>query len=112
MTKSAHYRTAFSAPVDIIFMTTDALFVKRRQQRDRYFFCQFFFVACSALAPFTFVSVVEDVEIMVAHPASKNGFVQVMIKPYRVFMEFAELSAFKVHNTFLDLFILGPCRGF
>jgi hypothetical protein len=111
MTKTAHYRTTFTAPVDIIFMTTDTFFVKGRQQWNRDFLCQPFFVACGALTPFAFVSVVIDVKIMVAHPASKDGFVQIMIKPYRMFMVFTELSAFNVHNTFLDLFIFGPCCG-
>ena len=80
MTKPAHQGTAFTVPSDIIFMTPDTLFVKCRQQRNRDFLCQSFFVACGALAPFTLVSVVEDIEIMVAHPASKDGFVQIMVK--------------------------------
>ena len=112
MTKSAHYGTAFSAPVDIIFMAADTLFVKSRQKRNRDFFCQPFFVACGALTPFALISVVIDVKIMVAHPASKDGFVQIVVKPYRMFMVLAELSAFNVHNTFLDLFILGPRCGY
>ena len=94
MAKPAHYWTAFSAPVDIIFMTTDTLFVKRRQQRNRDFLCQLFFMACGALAPFALISVVEDIEIMVAHPASKNNFMQIVVKPHRMFMVFAEFLAF------------------
>ena len=74
MTKPAHYGTTFSAPIDIIFMTPDTLFMKRRQKGNRDFLCQLFFVACGALAPFALISVVEDIEIMVAHPASKNNF--------------------------------------
>jgi hypothetical protein len=111
MAKPAHYGTAFTVPSDIIFMTPDTLFMKCRQQRNRDFLCQSFFVACGALAPFTLVSVVEDIEIMVAHPASKSNFMQIVVKPHRMFMVFAECLAFNVHNTFLDLFILGPCRG-
>ena len=80
MTKPAHQRTAFSAPVDIIFMTSDTLFVKRRQQRNRDFLCQLFFVTSGALAPFAHISVVEDIKIMVADPASKDGFVQIVVK--------------------------------
>ena len=82
MTKPAHQGTAFTVPSDIIFMTPDTLFVKGRQQRNRDFICQPFFVACGALAPFALISVVEDIEIMVAHPASKDGFVQIMVKSH------------------------------
>jgi len=74
MTKPAHYGTAFSAPVDIVFMTPDTLFVKGRQKGNRDFLCQPFFVACGALASFALISVVEDIEIMVADPAPKDGF--------------------------------------
>ena len=111
MTKPAHQGTAFTVPSDIIFMTPDTLFVKCRQQRNRDFLCQLFFMACGAFAPFALVSVVEDIEIMVAHPASKNNFMQIVVKPHGMFMVFAELLAFNVHDAFLDLFILGPCRG-
>ena len=94
MTESAHYGTAFTAPVDIIFMTPDTLFVKCRQQRNRDFICQPFFVACGALAPFAHISVVEDIEIMVAHPASEDVFVQIVVKPNGMFMALAKLLAF------------------
>ena len=70
-----------------------------------------FFVACGALTPFTLISVVEDIEIMVTDPAPEDVFVQIVVKPNGMFMVLAELSAFNVHNTFLDLFILRPCRG-
>ena len=108
MTKPTHYGTTFTAPVYIIFMTSDTLFVKCRQQGYRDFICQPFFVACGALAPFAHISVVEDIEIMVAHPASKDGFMQIVVKPHGMFMVFTECLAFNVHDTFLDLFILGP----
>jgi len=109
MAKPAHQGTAFTPPDNIIFMTPDTLFVKCRQQRNRDFLCQSFFVACGALAPFALVSVVEDIEIMVAHPASKNNFMQRVVKPHGMFMVFAELLAFNVHDAFLDFFFLGPC---
>jgi hypothetical protein len=89
-------------------MTTDTLFVKSRQQRNRDFLCQLFFMACSALTPFALISVVENVEIMVTDPALKDGFMQIMIKPYGMFMFFAEFLAFKIHDSFIGFFILGP----
>jgi len=91
-------------------MTPDTLFVKCRQQRNRDFLCQPFFVACGALAPFALISVVEDIKIMMTNPASKNGFVQIMIKPHGMLVALAEFLAFYIHNPFLDLFILGPCH--
>ena len=94
MTKPTHYGTAFTAPVDIIFMTPDTLFVKCRQQRNRNFICQLFFMACGALASFSLISVGEDIEIMVAHPASKDGFVQIVVKPNGMFMALAKFLAF------------------
>mgnify|MGYP006889794974 FL=1 len=75
MTKPAHYGTAFPAPVDIILMTTDALFVKRRQQRNRYLLCQFFFVTSGTFAPFALIPVGKHIKIMVADPASEDIFV-------------------------------------
>ena len=110
MTKSAHQRTAFATPVDIIFMTSDTLFVKGRQQRDRDLLCQLFFVASGALAPLAHISVVEDIKIMVADPASKDALVYIMVKPHGRFMALAKFLAFKIHDPFIGLFILGPCR--
>jgi len=75
-------------------MTPDTLFVKCRQQRNRDFLCQPFFVACGALAPFALISVVINVEIMVAHPASKDGFVQIVVKSNGMFMALAKFLAF------------------
>lgn len=94
MTEPAHYWTAFTVPVYIIFMTSDTLFVKCRQQRNRDFVCQPFFVACGALAPFAFIPVVEHIEIMVADPASEDGFVQIVVKPNGMFMVLAKFLAF------------------
>ncbi len=94
MAKPTHYGTAFTAPVDIIFMTPDTLFVKCRQQRNRDFLCQLFFVACGALASFALIPVGKDIEIMVAHPASKDGFVQIVVKPNGMFMALAKFLAF------------------
>jgi hypothetical protein len=108
MAKSAHYGTAFSAPVDIIFMTSDTLFVKRRQQRDRYFLCQLFFVASGTLAPLALISVGKNIEIMVADPASKDGFVQIMVESHGMFMMPAEFLALKIHDACIGEFILGP----
>ena len=99
MTKPAHYGTAFPAPVDIILMTTDALFVKRRQQRNRYLLCQLLFVTSGTFAPFALIPVGKDIKIMVADPASKDGFMQIMIKPYGMLMMPAEFFAFKIHNS-------------
>jgi len=75
-------------------MTSDTLFVKCRQQRNRDFVCQPFFVACGALAPFAFIPVVEHIEIMVADPASEDGFVQIVVKPNGMFMVLAKFLAF------------------
>ena len=94
MTKPAHYGTAFAAPVDIIFMTPDTLFVKCRQKGNRDFLCQLFFMACGALAPFAFISVVEHIEIMVAYPASKDGLMQIVVKPNGMFMALTKFLAF------------------
>jgi hypothetical protein len=110
MANSAHYGTTFSAPVDIIFMTSDTLFMKRRQQGDRYFFCQFFFVTPGTFAPLATVSVAENIEIMVADPASKDGFVQIMVELHRMFMMPAKFPAFKVHDACIGEFILGPSQ--
>lgn len=111
MTIATHYGTTFAAPVDIVFMTPDTLFVKCRQKGNRDFLCQPFFVACGALASFALISVVEDIKIMVAHPASKDGFVQIVVKPNGMFMALAKFLAFKIHDSFIGFFILGPCRG-
>ena len=75
MTKPAHYGAAFSTPLDIILMTTDALFVKRCQQRNRYLLCQLLFVTSGTLAPFALIPVGKDIKIMMADPAPKIGFV-------------------------------------
>jgi hypothetical protein len=91
-------------------MTSDTLFVKRCQKGNRDFLCQPFFVACGALAPFAFIPVVEHIEIMVTHPASKDGFVQIVVKPHGMFMALTKFLAFKVHDPFIGLFILGPCQ--
>jgi len=75
MAKPAHYGTAFSAPVNIILMTTDAFFVKRRQQRNRYLLCQLLLVTSGALAPFALISVGKNIKIVVADPAPEDIFV-------------------------------------
>ena len=75
MAKSAHYGTTFPAPVNIILMTTDALFVKCGQQRNRYLLCQLLFVTSGTLAPFALISVGKNIKIMVADPAPEDIFV-------------------------------------
>jgi len=93
-------------------MATDALFMERRQKGDRDFRCQLFFVAPGTFAPLVLISVGEDIEIMVANPALKNGFVYIMVKPHGTFMVFAKFLAFKIHDSFIGFFILGPCSGY
>ncbi len=110
MTKSAHYGAAFSSPFDIILMTPDAFFVKRRQQGNRNFLCQLSFVASGTLAPFAFIPVGKYIKIMMADPASNDGFVQIMIKPHGILMMPAKFPAFEIHNPFIGFFILGPCQ--
>jgi len=56
-------------------MTTDALFMKRRQEGNRDLIGQLFFVASGTLTPFALIPVVKDIKIMVADPASNGGFV-------------------------------------
>jgi hypothetical protein len=51
-------------------------------------------VARSTLASFAFISVVEDIKIMVAHPASKDSLVQIVVKPNGMFMALAKFLAF------------------
>jgi hypothetical protein len=108
MTKPAHDGTAFSTPFNIILMTPDALFVKRRQQGNRNFLCQPFFVASGTFASFAFIPVVKDIKIMMANPASNDDFVFIMIKLYGMLIMFTEFSAFKIHDPCIGFFILGP----
>jgi hypothetical protein len=91
-------------------MTPDALFVKRRQQRNRNFLCHLFFVASGALTSFAVIPVGKDIKIMMAHPASNGGFVQIMIKSHGMLMAPAEFSAFEIHNSCIGFRILGPSR--
>jgi len=99
MAKPAHDGTAFSAPFDIILMTPDTLFVKRRQQGNRNFLCHLFFVASGALAPFTLIPVGKNIKIVMADPASNGAFVQIMIKPHGRLMTPAEFPAFEIHDA-------------
>ncbi len=113
MTKSAHDGTAFATPLDIILMAPDASFVERRQQRNRNLFGQFFFMASRTLTAFAIIPVRIDIKIMMADPAPKIGFVQIMVKPHGMLMKPAEFSAFEIHDSCTGLFILGPrhwCR--
>jgi len=94
MAKPAHHGTAFTAPDNIIFMASDTFFMKSCQQGDRYFFSKMFFVAPGTFTSFAVVSVGENIEIMVANPAAEFIFVQIVVKPYKVFMTFSEFPAF------------------
>ena len=80
------------------------------QQGYRNVFIEFFFMAAGALAPFTKVPVREDIEIVVADPATNEGFMQIVVKPYRRLEVFLKSQAFQVHDSLLDIF-LGPCHG-
>jgi hypothetical protein len=51
-------------------------------------------MAAGTFAPFTLTSVREYIEIVVANPAANNDFVQIVVKPYRMLMVFAEFPAF------------------
>jgi hypothetical protein len=51
-------------------------------------------VASGTLAPFALISVGKDIKVMVAHPASKDGFVQIVVKPNGMFMALAEFPTF------------------
>jgi hypothetical protein len=110
MTKPAHQGTAFTAPINIIFMTSDTLFMKSRQKGNRDLFCHLFFVTSGTLAPFALISVGEDIKIMVTNPASYNGFVYIMVKPHWTLKVFAKFLAFKIHDSFIGFFILRPCH--
>jgi len=108
MTIPTHDGTAFTAPVDIILMTPDALFMKRRQKGDRDFAGQLFFVASGTLASLAFIPVGKNIEIMVANPALENDFMQIMVEYHRAFTVSAEFLAFKVHDSFIGFLFLGP----
>jgi hypothetical protein len=51
-------------------------------------------MAAGTFAPFTLIPVGEYIEIVVANPTANNGFVQIVVKPYRMLMVFAEFPAF------------------
>jgi len=89
-------------------MTPDALFMKRSQKGNRDFLCQLFFVASGTLAPLALIPVGKNIEIMVADPASNDGFVQIMVKYYRALMVPAKFLAFKIHDSFIGFLFLGP----
>jgi hypothetical protein len=89
-------------------MTAPAFLMKGHQQGHWNVFVEFLFVTGGALAAFTEVSVGENIKIMMADPATQNGFVQIVIKPHRRLKMFFEPFAFQVHDPFLGFF-LGPC---
>jgi hypothetical protein len=51
-------------------------------------------MAAGTFAPFTLIPVGEYIEIMVADPAPNNGFVQIVVKFYRMLIELSKLPAF------------------
>ena len=75
-------------------MTAPAFLMKGHQQGDWNIFVEFLFVTGRALAALTEVSVGEDIKIMMADPATKNGFVQIVIKPHLRLKVFAKTFAF------------------
>ena len=85
--------------------------MKGRQQGYRNILVEFLLMAGGALTAFAEIPVGEHIKVMVAHPATQNGFVQIVVKPDRRLIVPAESFAFQVHNPFLDLFFLGPCLG-
>ena len=89
-------------------MTASAHLMIGHQQGYWNFLVESLFVAGGALAAFTEVSVGKDIKIMMTDPATKNGFVQIVIKPHRRLKMFFKPFAFQVHDPFLDFF-LGPC---
>jgi len=90
-------------------MTAPAFLMKGHQQGHWNIFVEFLFVTGRALAAFTEVSVVEDIKIMMADPATKNGLVQIVIKSHRRLKVFTKTFAFQVHDPFLDFIFLRPC---
>ncbi len=90
-------------------MTAPAFLMKGHQQGYWNIFVEFLFVTGGALAAFTEVSVGEDIKIMMADPATKNGLVQIVIKPHRRLKVFTKTFAFQVHDPFLGFFFLRPC---
>jgi hypothetical protein len=51
-------------------------------------------MASGALTAFAEISVGEDIKVMMTHPATQNGFVQIVVKSYRRLIVPAEPSAF------------------
>ena len=45
---------------------------------------------------------------MMANPAPKIGFMQIMVKLHGMLMQPAEFSAFEIHDSCTGCFILGP----
>jgi len=90
-------------------MTAPAFLMKGHQQGYWNIFVEFLFVTGGALAAFTEVSVGEDIKIMMADSAAKNGLVQIVIKPHFRLKVFTKTFAFQVHDSFLGFFFLRPC---
>ena len=110
MAYAAHYRTAAATPIQIILMTAPALLVIGHQQRHRNILFERLLVATGALAAFTEVSVGEYIKIVVAHPATQDRFMQVVVKLHRRLIVLTKPLAFQVHDAGLPGFF-GPCMG-
>jgi hypothetical protein len=91
-------------------MTAPAQLMKGHQQGHWEIFVEFLLVTGGTLAAFTEVPVVKHIKIMVTHPATKNGFVQIVVKSNLRLIVLTESFAFQVHDPFLR-FLLGPCQG-
>lgn len=106
MAQSAHDGAAFTAPPDVVFMTSDALFVKGRQQGHRNFTVELFLVAPGAFAALAVIVIGKNVEIVMTDAAAEFIFVEEVIELYRVLVKFAKLPALQVHKTGLCFFPL------
>lgn len=89
-------------------MAADAIFMKGHQQGNRDILVELPLVTAGAFAAFPFVPVAEHIKIMVTDPAAIKVLVRIVVELYRRLVMFTELSAFKVHDSLLDPFILGP----
>jgi len=75
-------------------MTASAFLMKGHQQGNWNIFVESLFMTGGTLAAFTEVSVGEDIKIMMADPATKHGFVQIVIKPHLRLKVFTKTFAF------------------
>jgi hypothetical protein len=85
--------------------------MKCHQQGHRNILVKFPSVATRAFAAFAFIPVGEHIKVMVADPTAYDVLVQKMVKTNWRQVAFTELSAFQIHDPFLDRSLLGPCQG-